>query len=203
VTSVSLKLITSAPVVPNDPKMTLAYKITARRGGYLVAPDIMELYDFPDRFTWGQLQTQMALGSMADGSGTCAQRIFPAYVDGSFDHFSPVIPCTQNRSGTRISCGTAPPIGPCRVGEPRDVVVCEVLAVAAAQDAYKAAHGTYFATSGDCANLPGYTPTPASGVSCNLSSASGTSFTITAIHVNAPAWTCIYTSTETPALDCF
>jgi len=203
VTSISLKLMTPAPVGPDDSHMTLAYKITARRGGYVVTPDIMELYDFPDSFTWGQLQAQMALGSTADGSATCAQREFPAFVDGTFDSFlGPVIPCTQNGSGTRISCSTAPPIGPCRVGEPRDILVCEVLAVAAAQDAYKAAHGTYFAMNGDCASVPGYAPTPASGVSCSLWG-SGASFTIGAIHTGAPAFTCMYYSTETPGLDCF
>jgi hypothetical protein len=204
VTSVSLKLITPAPMIPNDTNMTLAYKITARRGGYVVTPDIMELYDFPDRITWGQLQTQMALGSTADGSGTCAQRTFPAFVDGSFDHFShPIIPCTQNRSGTRISCSTARPIGPCRVGEPRDVLGCEVLVVAAAEEAYKAAHGTYFATTGDCTSLPGYTPTPESGVSCTIYAVSSTSFAIAATHENAPAYACMYDSSATPALDCF
>ena len=204
VTSVSLKLMTPAPVAPDDSYMTLTYKITARRGGYVVTPDIMELYDFPDSFTWGQLQAQMALGSMADGSATCGQREFPAFVDGTFDSFlGPVVPCTQNARGTRISCSTAPPIGPCRVGEPRDVLVCEVLTVAAAQDAYKAAHGTYFGPSFDCASLPGYTPTPESGVSCTIYAVSSTSFTIAAIHLNAPAYTCMYTSTATPALDCF
>ncbi len=206
VTSVSLKLITPAPVIPNDSKMTLAYKITARRGGYVVTPDLLELYDFPERYTWGQLETQMALGSTADSSTTCAQRTFPSWVDGSFNYLSPIIPCTQSRSGTRISCSTAPPIGPCQVGEPRDVLACEILAVAAAQDAYKATHGTYFtAVDGfwqDCANVPGYTPTPESGVSCNLG-ASSTSFTIAAIHTDGPNWSCMYRSTESPALDCF
>jgi len=204
VTNVALKLMTPDPVIPNGQRMTLAYKITARRGGYVVTPDIMELYDFPDRYTWGQLETQMALGSTADGSATCAQRTFPSWVDGSFDYLSPIIPCTQSRSGTRISCSTAPPIGPCRVGEPRDVLVCEVLAVAAAEEAYRATHGTYLATTGSgCANLPGYTPTPESGVSCSVFAVSSTSFTIGAIHTNAPNWTCMYRSTETPALDCF
>lgn len=201
VTRVALKLITPAPVLPDDPRMTLAYKITARRGGYVVTPDILEPFDFPARLAWGQLEAQMALGSTADGSATCAQRGFPTSVDGTRE-YGTVVPCTQNRSGTRLSCSTAPPIGPCRVGEPRDVLECEVLAVATAQEAYKARYGTYFETSGDCMSLPGYTPTPESGVSCFLSGSS-TSFTITAINHNAPAYTCIYTSTGTPALDCF
>lgn len=202
VTSVTLKVITPPPI-PNDPRMTLAFTIKARRGGYAVTPDILELYDFPDGHTWGQLETQMALGSAADGSATCAQRKFPSFVDGSFDYLSPIIPCTQNGRGTRISCSTAPPIGPCRVGEPRDVLECEILAVAAAEDAYKAAHGIYFPElPTDCANVPGYTPTPESNVSCSVWGTS-TSITIGAIHTNAPNWTCMYYSEETPGLDCF
>jgi hypothetical protein len=203
VTGVSLKLITGAPAVPNDPKTTLAYKITARRGGYVVTPDILEPYDFPDRITWGQLETQMALGSTADGSATCARRTFPSWVDGSFDHVGMLIPCAKNGRGTRITCETARPIGPCRVGEPRDVLVCEVLAVAAAQEAYKAAHDTYFQTTAGCASLPGYMPTPDSGVSCTIYATSSVGFSIAATNANAPAYTCIYTSTDTPALDCF
>jgi len=189
VTSVALKLIMPAPEVPNDPKMTLAYTITARRGGYVVTPDMVKLYDFGNPTTWGQLQTQMALGSAADGSATCAQRAFPSYFHVSV--FVPTVPCAENRRGTTITCGSPPPIGPCRVGDPRDVLACEVLAVAAAEDAYKATHGTYFATTPTgCASLPGYTPTPESHVGCSLW-ASSTSFTIAAANANAPAYTCM------------
>jgi hypothetical protein len=205
VTSITLKLITAAPVPPNDPAMTLAYSIKARRGGYVVTPDLIVPFDRHNPMNWGQLETQMALGSAADGDVSCAQRTFPAFVDGFFDYIGPLIPCAQNRRGSTITCSTAPPVGPCRVGEPRDVLACELLAIAAAEDAYKAAHGTYFATAGgfwqDCASLPGYTPTPESGVSCSLRSLS-TSFAMVAINTSAPNYTCWYDSTATPALDC-
>jgi hypothetical protein len=200
VTSVTLKLITPAPVLPDDPTMTLAYSIKARRGGYVVTPDIIEPFDRHNLMNWGHLETQMALGS-TDGEASCAQRAFPSFIDGSFDYLGPILPCAQNRRGSTITCSTAPPIGPCRVGEPRDVLKCEVLTVAAAEEAYKATHGTYLAAN--CASLPGYTPTPESGVSCSVFPASSTGFTIAAINNYAPNFTCMYYSTATPALDCF
>lgn len=195
VTSVALKLITPAPVVPNYPKMTLAYTITARRGGYVVTPDMVELYDFDDPTTWGQLQTTMALGSAADGAETCAQHAFPSYV------VLPTVPCTENRRGTTITCGSPPPIGPCQVGEPRDVLACEVLAVATAQEAYKAAHGTYWSGPGGCAGLPGYTPTPEALISCAVTG-STFAFAIAAASPYTPNYYCYYLSTATPALTC-
>lgn len=195
VTSVAFKLITPAPVVPNDLKTTLAYTITARRGGYVATPDMVELYDFANPTTWGQLQTQMALGSAADGSATCAQHAFPSYA------VLPTVACTLDRRGTTITCGSPPPIGPCRVGEPRDVLACEVLAVAAAEDAYKAAHGTYWSGAGGCPALPGYTPTPEALVSCVLVG-STFSFSIAAASPYTPNYYCSYSSAASPPLDC-
>jgi hypothetical protein len=72
------------PVPPNDPATTLAYSIKARRGGYVVTPDLIVPFDRHNPMNWGQLETQMALGSAADGEASCAQRTFPAFVDGFF-----------------------------------------------------------------------------------------------------------------------
>lgn len=56
-----------------------------------------------------------------------------------------------------------PPIGgPCRLGDPDDLVVCDVLNAARAQERWHARWGDWF--SGVCAALPGVVASP--GVTC-------------------------------------
>jgi hypothetical protein len=73
--------------------------------------------------------------------------------------------CTLSSSGKTSKCGPAPRLGPCHVGDPNDMVVCDIQNAADAAQAYFAATGTYY--TGPCSGLPGFTPTP--GVTCTVS----------------------------------
>jgi hypothetical protein len=191
VTSVELKRITPAPVLPNDPYVRFAFIVKARRGHYDVTPEMVQLYDFSNPGPFGQLFTQLALGTTGDGYDTCAQNQYPSYT------VQPTVPCTFSPRGDAVTCSGPPPIGPCRVGEPQDVTTCETLTVASLEDAYFAAHGEYF--NGPCAELPGYVRTL--GTTCSLT-ATTSAYLIAVANVAAPGFVCQYMSASTPQLFC-
>jgi len=108
ITTVTLKVIMPAPLVPGDTRMSLAYRIDARRGSYAVTPDMIQQRESPSTPSWGKLVTQMALGSTADGSSTCAQAAFPASItDPPNDLFT--VPCERDRRGDTFTCSTRRP----------------------------------------------------------------------------------------------
>jgi hypothetical protein len=99
---------------------------------------------------YGQVWMEFGLGDPRDAATPCTQRVLPY---GGLPNYS----CAFSANGNGLVCSDPPPVGPCHVGDPLDLTVCELQAVARAEDAYHAAHGTYF--DGPCAELPGYTPT--------------------------------------------
>jgi hypothetical protein len=177
--------------------MSLAYRIDARRGSYAVTPEMIRQRDSASTPSWGKLVTQMALGSTADGSSTCAQSGFPASItDPANELFT--VPCKQDRRGNTFTCRTPPPVGPCRVGAPRDVLVCDVLAMVAAVEKYKAAHGVYDLYQ--CGAVPGWTPAN-EFIVCILTS-SLNAFSVAMATPLVPHVACYYRSAETPAFSC-
>ena len=120
--------------------------------------------------------------------------------------FADVLPwrCTPRGSGRTARCGGARRAGPCRVSDPNDMVVCDALGAAAAEEAYFAGNGSYFA--GACANLPGFVPTP--GVTCMTALAAGLDGSpgveIATLHPQA-YWSCTWFSDPAagnPKLSC-
>src|SRR5262249_46125403 len=89
--------------------------------------------------------------------------------------FGPSVPwhCAAGLSGTRVSC-CARRVGPCHVSDPDDMMVCDALDAAAAESRYREAHGAFFA--GDCADLPGFVPSPS--VVCSAAPIGTTGFTV-------------------------
>jgi hypothetical protein len=198
VTSVTLKLIMPAPLVPGDTRMSLAYRIDARRGSYVALPDMIRQRESLSAPSWGKLVTQMALGSSADGSSTCAQAAFPASItDPANDLYT--VPCERDRRGNTFTCSTPPPIGPCRVGAPRDVLACDVLSIAAAVEKHKAAHGGVYSLN-QCTEVPGYAPASEFSV-CILTSTTH-SFLVGMATALVPHLACYYESVATPAFYC-
>jgi hypothetical protein len=109
--------------------------------------------------------------------------------------FADVLPwrCTPRGSGRTARCGSARRMGPCRVSDPNDMVVCDALHAAAAEDAYFAETGSYLA--GACSDLPGFVPTP--GVTCMTAITAGLDgspgFEIATLHPQA-YWSCTWLS---------
>lgn len=95
--------------------------------------------------------------------------------------------CAFTASGDRMTCSGPPPVGPCHIGDPDDLVVCDLLSAVHAEDQYFAAHGTY--VGGACTDLPGFRPSP--GVTCTTTGTS-TDFTITASHLDALRGSCTW-----------
>jgi hypothetical protein len=107
--------------------------------------------------------------------------------------------CTVGGYGRAARCGSARRVGPCRVSDPNDMVVCAALKAAAAEDAYFAETGSYFA--GPCANMPRYVATP--GVTCTAvvtTNGDGTpGFTLATTHAQA-SWSCAWFSGPGPGV---
>ena len=66
--------------------------------------------------------------------------------------------CAFNASEDRVTCNGPSPVGPCHIGDADDLIICDMVNAAIAEDRYFAARGTYF--SGPCTGLPGFDPSP-------------------------------------------
>ena len=117
--------------------------------------------------------------------------------------FADVLPwhCTPRGWGRTARCGGARRVGPCRVSDPNDMVVCDALGAASAEDAYFAANGSYLA--GSCADLPGFVPTP--GVTCfmalTVDGDGSPGFEVATLHPQA-SWSCTWLSAANPNFFC-
>jgi hypothetical protein len=199
ITKLVLRRVDPDPVLGVPFPVTLAFQITARRGRYDITPDMVAPTDFHlpiEQWTYGQIWMELGLGPSGVAPGPCGERFLPYWSSSQFA-------CTFSRNGNTLDCSGPPPVGPCHVGEPMNVTVCETEAVAVAEKAYFAANGTYF--QGPCDQLPGYTPTDpgfeGAVLTCALS-ATDTSFTVYMVHNFWPAGECHYVSTQNPSLSC-
>src|SRR5262249_22975675 len=109
--------------------------------------------------------------------------------------FGPNVPwhCTANASGTRVSCG-ARRVGPCHVSDPDDMMICDALNAADAENRYHDTHGSYLA--GWCGDLPGFVPSPGVTCSTNLSGLAG--FVVTTSHPAGRWPDCVWVSDPAP-----
>jgi hypothetical protein len=174
ITRVKVKLL--PPLVPTTHLTRVAFEIHGRRGDYPLTPDVVD----------SNLQVTLSLVAPGDASNRQCGSVF-------------YTPAQRNRCGLgashdTLACAGPPPVGPCHVGDPNDLVVCDVVNAAHAEDAYFAAHGTYY--SGPCTGLPGFVASP--GVSC---SAAGIATAFSIATAGATPYVCIWTSNAPPITD--
>jgi len=200
ITRIVLRRVDPDPLLGLPFPVTLAFEITGRRGRYDITPDMVAPTDFHlpiEQWTWGQIWIELGLGPAGDDPGPCDERFLPYWSSSQFA-------CSFGRNDKTLDCSGPPPVGPCHVGEPRDVTICETEVVGRAEEAYFAEHGTYF--QGPCDQLPGYVPTDpeieGAVLSCDLS---GTDTRVAVSMTNNfwPANTCYYESDRDPHLTCF
>lgn len=155
------------PLVPSPYLTKVAFLIEAQRGSFPITPALVTS-DPNSPFSGGSvLQVTLALGASASN-----QQCAAAY-------YTTVQPthCTFSGSGKKVTCTGPPPVGPCNVGDPNDLVVCDILNAVQAEEAYFGQHGTYF--SGTCSGLSTFTGSPR--VSCHATGGA-TSFSVTTFH---------------------
>jgi hypothetical protein len=181
VTRVTIRRVLSPPVPAySDPRLAYAIVVEARAAS-LALVDV--------------LGATVSLAAAALNGRQCADALF-----------ADVLPwhCTPRGSGRNARCGGARRFGACRVSDPSDMVVCDALGAAAAEDAYFAQNGAYLA--GSCMDLPGFVPTP--GVTCLTALAvdadGSPGFEVSTLHPQA-SWSCTWFSDPAagnPKLSC-
>jgi hypothetical protein len=152
VTRISVRRRLSLPVIPPDvlvdARTTYDVQVLARHGSFLVDADLVDGF-LPDSIV---LDVGVGFGPVGTDGSRCASRIFP--------NQHPQTPCSVSGNGGVVVCATAAPVGPCRLGEPRDVVMCETMAVMWLQERHRAQLGEYWMPPDhECDGLPGYVPT--------------------------------------------
>jgi hypothetical protein len=192
ITKVTLKRFDPDPIIESAFSSTFAFEIVGRRGRYAITPEMVAPFTSPFQAEpWGQVWMEVGL---ADG-GPCNERLLPF---GGYPDYS----CTFSPNGNVLVCSDPAPMGPCHVGDPLDLTVCEVQAVARAEEAYHAQTGEYFA--GACADLPGYVltdPGYSYGLSCAVD-VFGTQFRV-AIANPRVVGGCYYDSAASPPVSCW
>lgn len=184
VTRISLKRRPSLPViVPEiaaETRETFEVQVLVRQGAFTIDADLIDGF-LPDATV---LQIGIGFGSIGHHGSRCATRVFP--------NQAPPTPCAVSGNGVVVQCATAPPVGPCRLGEPRDVVRCEAMTVMWLQERHRGQHAAYFVpAAAACDGLPGYEPTP--DVVCLMTS-TGTGFVVETGSPHEPGFACAYDS---------
>jgi prepilin-type N-terminal cleavage/methylation domain-containing protein len=82
----------------------------------------------------------------------------------------------------------------------RSRVVSDVRNAATGMEAYFVDNSTYVGVAGDCSNLPGYSISAGSTLTCGNLSANG--YTVTGTNAGAPNYTCTWTSANATPLVC-
>jgi hypothetical protein len=159
VTRISVKRRLSLPVIPPevlvDTRTTYEVQVLARHGSFLVEADLVDGYDADSVV----LDVGVGFGPLGTDEARCAARIFP--------NQHPFVPCAVSGNGGVVVCATAPPVGPCRLGEPREIIMCEAMAVMWQQERHRGQFGEYWIPlDHECDGLPGYVPT--TDISCGM-----------------------------------
>jgi hypothetical protein len=163
----------------------VAFSISGRRGSFPVTPAMVTVDPSPP-FHGSTLQVTLALGASA--SNIQCGSVFYNTVQ--------LTRCTFSASGNRVTCSGPPPVGPCHVGDPVDLMICDVVNAAHAEDEYFAAQGVYF--TGPCTGLPGFVPSP--GVTC-YAAGSATAFDVLSTQSAEAPFTCEWLSNAPPTTD--
>ena len=153
------------PLIPTPNLVKVTFAILGRHGDYAITPAMV---DFGIHTGGGSMMISLALGDLSPTNQQCGQTIYFREV---------ATHCDFSASGDSVACMGPPPVGPCHLGDPDDLVFCDLLDAAHAEDQYFAEHGTYL--TGPCTDLPSFVPSP--GVGCSAS-ASATSFVVTTWH---------------------
>lgn len=178
ITRAKLKLL--APLIPTPNLIKVAFSILGRRGDYAITPAMV---DFGIHTGGGAMMISLAVGNLSPTNPQCGQTIYFKEV---------ATHCDFSASGDSVACMGPPPVGPCHLGDPDDLVFCDLLDAAHAEDQYFAEHGTYLI--GPCTDLPSFVPSP--GVGCSASG-SATSFVVDTWHPLALR-RCTWTSNPAP-----
>lgn len=160
------------PVVPSVNLVDVVFDVEGRGAVYAVTPDMVTTGVDP---VTGQLT----------GRALVAQVAFVAPDDAANPQCGSVYVTSELATRCAFEVGgvvcQGPRIGgPCRVGDPDDLVVCDVLNAVRAQARWFARRGDYF--SGACGVLPGVVTSP--GVSC-VTAGTADEFQVYAAHPSA------------------
>jgi hypothetical protein len=152
ITRVGLRM--RAPIVPTTRLVDAVFVLEGRGGSYPLTPEMATIVwdDATGTYVGRALVAQVAF--VAPGTPTNPQC-------GSV-YFTSPLPTTCAFSAGGASCEGLPIGGPCRIGDPDDLAVCDIVNAIRGQERFQARHGFYF--SGACATLPGVVKSP--GVTC-------------------------------------
>ena len=183
ITRVAIKLL--PPLVPSANLTKVAFSLSGRRGSYPITPAMVTVD--PNTYSGNTLQVTLALGPGSASTLQCGSVYYSTIQLTS---------CRFGASGDGVTCRGPRRVGPCHVGDPDDLVVCDAENAARAEVAYFFAHGAFY--SGDCTGMPTFVPSP--GVAC---SAAGirSGYSSSTAHPQAYR-SCTYVSTASDPLVC-
>src|SRR5438034_3635557 len=124
-----------APIVPTTHLTRVTFAVTGARGTYIVTPDMVSSAIVQGLPQGNALQVVVAMDAHVSTTGQCGEVWYTTLRETN---------CTFTRGGGRVTCSGPPPVGPCHIGDPDDLMICDLLDAAHAEDTYFAAHGTYF-----------------------------------------------------------
>jgi hypothetical protein len=151
ITRIAMRIV---PQLVPYPRLTkVAFSLAGRGGSFPVTPAMVTV-DLND-FTGSTLQVTLTFGPGSVSTFQC----------GSV-YYSTIQPyqCEFSASGDRATCKGPRPGGPCHIGDPDDLIVCDARNAAEAEGVYFAQTGSYRA--GSCDDLPGFKPSP--DVTCTV-----------------------------------
>jgi hypothetical protein len=176
ITRVFVRRVAMPPAVVRPPSYAaFAFVVEGRDASFLL--------DAPD----GTVFAELTLDGSILGGTQCAPAVFGPTV---------VWHCISDPAGRTVRC-TAPRLGPCRVSDPTDMIVCDLEHAAEAENTYFAQTGVFY--SGPCDALPGFVGTP--GVTCNAVLSASSGFLIDAGHPSAFVGYCTWTGAPAPGTD--
>jgi hypothetical protein len=178
------------PLLSGSHWVDVLFVVEGRKGAYAITPDMVtSVFDEHGVPVGRALIVQMGFVSPeTPNNPICASRYFTTTLPTS---------CRFGTGGSRVTCEGPPSVGPCRVSDPDDLLICDLVNVAAAQARWRARRGTYF--TGTCDDLPGVVGSP--GVVCGVVGDAG-AFTANAAHPSATR-SCTWSSAGQPNLVCF
>lgn len=187
ITRVGVRLRPS--IIPSSRWIDVVFVLEGHRGAHAITPDMVTSVIENDQPPVGRaLLVQVAFVTPeTPANATCGFRYFTTLLDTA---------CRFGTGGSRVTCEGPPIGGPCRVGDPDDQIVCDLVNVAAAEARWFAREGTYF--SGTCDDLPGVVGSP--GVVCTVAG-TATEFSANASHPLGFR-ICTWSSASTPNLVC-
>jgi hypothetical protein len=173
----------TSPAFPTTHLRKIIFGVTGRHGSWAVTPAMVTSAIDNGVPTGSALQVVVAMGEHGSATEQCGEVWYTTLRNTN---------CEFTATGDRVTCAGPPPVGPCRIGDPDDLGICDLLNAVRAEDRYFLKHQTYLA--GSCDDLPQFVPSP--GVACTVS-ASSTSFVVSASQGSAIK-SCVWVSNPPP-----